>query len=751
MKTNRSNLPTGPTRRSVHGLALSGAVLLALALLPSITSADGLVVVHPTPEFPHPTALAVQYHHVDVRIRDSVARVQIDQIFHNLNDRELEGEYLFPVPDGAAVSDFALYVDGEPVHAEAMDADRARQIYEGLVRQWRDPALLEYVGREVFRARIFPFPAHGDRRVALDYDQVVAREGGLYRFVYPLSTEKFSSRPLESAYVKIVLETDRPISNAYCPTHHVDIERIDRRHLRVTWEENGVTPDRDLVLYYSLAEGPMDMRVVPYRPDDGADGYFMLLAAPGGVDELPTTPKDVVFVVDHSGSMRGTKIEQARDALVYCLQHLSPGDRFEVIAFSTSVDAFAGRLTPASRRQVRSALDFARDLTADGGTNIAEALDTALDLSFSPERAGYVIFLTDGLPTEGETDPSRILAQVARRSEIDRGCVRIFPFGLGYDVNAVFLDQLAAENSGGPTYVRETENLPARVRTFYDQIAEPVLTDVRLRVDGARLHDLQPASIPDVFRGGQLILFGRYRGSGPVEIRLTGRVAGRPRSFQASVDLPARDDESAFVGRLWATRRVGAMLRTIRLHGEEPELVAEIKDLGVRFGLATPYTSFLVDEDAIREQTRPLADADNAPTWGALRALPNGGAHLRGGRGGAKDSGAPPMAPAPMLSASSGRVGFEVSKKVEAMARAESEERASDAVAVRIVNGKTFRREAEVWRQINCPKDVRTTKVKVGSDEYFELLAAHGELGPVLALGERVVFQVGGQWFETVS
>jgi Ca-activated chloride channel family protein len=761
MNTHPSNESASPARKLVHGLIFSGATLLALVLLPSLASADGLVVIHPTPDLPDPTALAVQYHHVDIDIRDQVSHVRIDQVFHNPNGRELEGEYLFPVPDGAAVSDFALYVDGEPVHAEAMDADRALAIYEGLVRQWRDPALLEYAGREVFRARIFPFPAHGDRRVALQYDQLIAREGGLYRFVYPLSTEKFSSRPLESAYVKITLEADRPIASAYCPTHDVDIERIDRRHLRVTWEESGVTPDRDLVLFYGLAEGPMDIRVLPYRPDDGADGYFMLLAAPGGLEEMPVTPKDVVFVIDHSGSMRGTKIEQAREALTYCLKHLNADDRFDIVSFSTEIDAFAGSLVPANGRQVRRAVEFAQNLEADGGTNIAGALDAALDLAFATERAGYVIFLTDGLPTEGERDPERILAQVARRNrgrgvEDDGGGVRIFPFGLGYDVNAVLLDQLAADNSGSPTYVRETEDLQARVRSFYDAVADPVLTDIRLLVDGARLRDLQPSSIPDVFRGGQLVLFGRYRGTGPIDIELTGRVNGHRRQFHASVDLPAWDEGNVFVGRLWATRRVGTLLRTIRLHGEEPELVEEIKGLGVRFGIATPYTSFLVDEDAIREATRPLADAQPAPSWGALRTLADRASNRVGGKGRAHDAGAPsvtaaPPAPAQMMAASSGQMGFEVSKKVEAMAAAESEERSPGAADVRIVNGTTFSKDGEVWKPIDCPKDVRTTKIKIGDDAYFKLLKTHREVGRILALGERVIFQLDGHWYETVS
>ncbi|MBD3236297.1 MAG: hypothetical protein GF330_06325, partial [Candidatus Eisenbacteria bacterium] len=221
---------------------------LCVLLLCGGAAADGFVIVRPTPGLPDPTQLAVRYHHVDIDVRDQVARVHIDQVFRNLNGLEVEGEYLFPIPDGAAVSDFVLYVDGEPIHAEAMDASEALRIYEDLVRESRDPALLEYAGREMFRARIHPFPPHGERRVKLDYDHLIEREGGLYRFVYPLSTEKFSSRPLESAYVRIEIEADHPIRNAYCPSHAVEIEYLDEDRLRVTWEARDTKPDRDLVL-----------------------------------------------------------------------------------------------------------------------------------------------------------------------------------------------------------------------------------------------------------------------------------------------------------------------------------------------------------------------------------------------------------------------------------------------------------------------------------------------------------------------
>jgi Ca-activated chloride channel family protein len=708
---------------------LPALALLTLACAPAL--ADGFVVVRPSPDLPAPVPLAVRYHHVDIEIRDQVGRVQIDQVFRNLNAREVEGEYLFPVPEGAAVSDFTLYVDGRPVHAQAMDAGEALRIYENLIRRNIDPALLEYAGRGLFRARIFPFPSLGDRRVALEYEQLVAREGGLYRFVYPLSTEKFSSEPLESASVEILLEADRPICNAYCPTHRVRIEHLDSRRLRVSWEESGTRPDRDLVLYYSLADEAMDIRLVPYRPDHQEDGYFMLLAAAGLEGDLPVMPKDVVFVIDQSGSMQGAKIDQARRALAYCLRHLNRDDRFNVIAFSTGTHPFAEGLRPAGRGEIDGALDFVRRLDAAGGTNIDEALSLALRSRFDRRRPAFVVFITDGLPTVGERDPRAILGRLPETA------ARIFPFGVGYDVNAVLLDQLAEEHRGAPTYIRPSEDLETLISGFYDQIAQPVLTDLALEVHGARVYDMQPLRIPDLFRGRQLVLFGRYRGSGPVEVSLSGINRDRAASFEYSGRLPREETTNAFVGRLWATRRVGTLLRQIRLHGESAELVAEIRELGLRFGIASPYTSFLVDEDHAFHDPRPVAGA----TWGA------GGAEWNADR--LRPLGSPAARePAARLRSTTGEEAFEVSKQVAEMIAAEAESR-DEAGGVRIAAGRTFHRSGDRWTQHGHTADAPPHRITVGSEAYFALLRTHTWLGAVYALGERVIFEIDGVWYET--
>jgi len=431
--------------------------------------------------------------------------------------------------------------------------------------------------------------------------------------------------------------------------------------------------------------------------------------------------------------MQGVKIEQAREALAHCLRNLNRDDRFNVIAFSTAINPFADRLQPAERRELDGALDFVRRLEAVGGTNIAGALGLALRSRFEKERPAFVVFITDGLPTVGEQDPRRILQGLPA----DRA--RIFPFGVGYDVNAVLLDQLAAENRGTPTYVRPSEDLQTRIAGFYDQIAHPLLTDLDLRVHGVRVYDLQPSAIPDLFRGSQLVLFGRYRGSGTIEISLTGRSQGRRRSFEYGGTLPRDENNNAFVGRLWATRRVGTLLRQIRLYGESRELVDEIRDLGLRFGIASPYTSFLVDENHAFREERWASAGD------AMSGVPR---ELRAADAGRGPLATPSSAPAERLRAKTGQAAFELSKQVAEMISAEAET-SGEGSRVRIVAGRTFHLDGETWTQLGRAAEARPRLIEVAGNEYFELLKAHPRLGAIFALGSRVVFELEGKWYET--
>jgi Ca-activated chloride channel family protein len=694
---------------------LLGILLLLITAVPA--RADGIIIPEPPwppGPAPEPIWLTIRYHRVTVTIENQIATTRVDQVFVNEHNWEAEGTYIFPLPPGATVNQFTMWVDGKPIEAEILPADKARAIYEEIVRSRRDPALLEYVGRDVVQARIFPIPPGGERRIQLEYTQVLPLEGGMVRYVYPLDTERFSARPLEEVSIRVDIKSPVPLKAVYSPTHQ-DQVYIDRDEYRATvsYEETDVLPDRDFQLVYTVGKEEVGLTLLTYRePPD--DGFFLLLVAPPLRAER-VQPKDILLVLDISGSMMGEKIEQAQDALVYVLERLNPEDRFNIIAFSTGVRYWARGLRPAS--EAGEARQWVERLKATGGTDIHSALLEALAQA-DQERPTVLIFLTDGQPTEGVVEIDRILEAVRRAAPRN---VRLFPFGVGDDVNAVLLDTLAQEHRGAPAYVRPGERIDEAISAFYAKVQAPVLTDITLDFGDVLVEDVYPRPLPDLFAGTQLILVGRYRGSGPVRIRLAGEAEGEKREFVYEGTFRATGGDS-FIPRLWAGRKIGYLLTQIRLYGERKEWVDAVIDLSVRYGIITPYTSFLIREDVFTEAGREEA-AEQLKALPAAPAVGGGAVDLAQEQARLRDMGGVGGAPMP-------REAAEV---------------------VRHVGSKTFFLREGVWTDAEFdPERMTPIPVQFGSDAYFDLLKARPEWGPYLALGERVVFLAEGTAYEVV-
>jgi len=728
---------------------IATVVLLLSAARPTL--ADGIIIPEPPP-WPDPPPLeeswlTILYHRVTVIIEDQVAVTRVEQEFLNECDWEVEGTYVFPLPEGAAVSEFVMWVDGVPVEGEILEADKARQIYEDIVRQRRDPALLEYVGRDALQARIFPIPPGESRKVELEYSQVLPVENGLVRYVYPLNTEKFSARPLEEVSVHVEIRSHDTMRAVYSPTHQdrVYVERDGNYRATIGYEETDILPDEDFELVYTVSQEDVGLNLLTYRDPElaegpalsGAEGFFLLLVAPSvEVEKGRVIPRDVILVLDTSGSMEGEKIEQAQEALVYVLEHLNAEDRFNVVAFSTGLRQYARGLRPAS--EAREAAGWVRRLEAVGGTDINRALleamaqaDGSTALITDSERPTVLIFLTDGLPTEGVTEVEQILANVEAAAPQLADGMRLFPFGVGDDVNTMLLDTLAEQHRGATGYVRPHERIDEEVSSFYAKISTPVLTDVELDFGGVLVEDTYPYSLPDLFAGTQLILVGRYRSEEPTRITLTGQVAGQQRefvyegAFAHSPSHPVTQSPS-FIPRLWATRKIGYLLTQIRLHGERREWVDAVVALSVRYGIITPYTSFLIQET--EENILTSEGQDEAaekflamPTQAAVGApaaeMADEQANMRG-----------------VESAGGGMMPEEA------------------AQVVRLVGSKTFVRQDGVWTDTTFdPSRMSTVQVSFGSDGYFDLLAARPEWGAYFALGERVIFVAEGAIYEVVE
>jgi Ca-activated chloride channel homolog len=370
----------------------------------------------------------------------------------------------------------------------------------------------------------------------------------------------------------------------------------------VGWEGRDVWPDTDFTVVFSRTPNPLGIDLVTSR-QPGEDGYFMLLASPGIAPQGAVQPKDVCFVLDTSGSMAGAKLEQAKKALQFCLANLGPDDRFEIVRFSTEAEPLFGNLVAADSGHLAKAGAFVDDLRPIGGTAIEEALSRALALRPSGgardgARPYMVIFLTDGLPTIGETREDPLVDSLRNAGN----STRIFTFGIGTDVNTHLLDRVASSTRAVSQYVLPKEDIEVKVSSFYSKIKDPVLTNVSLAFTNpsVRVTQLLPSTLPDLFNGDMLVVFGRYSGSGAAAAKITGMFNGKQKEFAADVGFPAQATGDSYVPRLWATRRVGWLLDEMRLHGESAELKDEVTRLSRDFGIVTPYTAYLVVEDEAR-------------------------------------------------------------------------------------------------------------------------------------------------------
>ncbi len=715
-------------------------IIMSLFTVRNIAYADGFIIPIPPPDVVRVPPLALKYHRVTVEIENQVARTKIDQVFVNEFHRDLEGTYIFPLPKGANITEFAMYINGERISGELLEREKARRIYQDIVNQMKDPALLEYFDRDMFKIRVYPIPAHGEKRIELEYSEVLKSDTGLIRYHYPLDTERFSSRPLKDVSIYVTVSSQQPMKSIYSPSHEVVVDRKSDHQATVSFEDTQVVPDKDFILYYTVSEKTFGANLLTYKKTR-RDGYFMLMVSPGyEVAEHQVLPKDIVFVLDTSGSMRRDgKLQQAQDALIYGLEGLNPDDRFGVVTFSTTVNVFDDVLHKGTKENIDTAVQFVEDLQARGGTDIYEALKTALELlDEESNRPKILVFLTDGRPTVGLTEYTDILQKVHKQN-VQRN--RIFIFGVGYDVNAHLLDELAEESKAASAYIEPKEDLEVIVSAFFDKIDSPVLSDLELKISGSRVYDLFPKELPDLFRGSQLLLLGRYRNPGEFELVLSGMVNDKENVYKYEVDFPQTELANDFLPRIWASRKIGYLLDQIRLHGEERELKEEVIELAKKFGIVTPYTSYLVTEDeeidVDRRRPRPLfQDLSAAPPGAADRPRSTHGNTAEEMYRAIPEE-APALAPG-FTETKEGEVAVRVSKDVQKL---KQQTVVSDAISreIRYLGTKTFYFINQIWVDSEHVEGQEIVKIVYGSDAYFKLLEAEPEIGKYLSLGDRMI------------
>ena len=748
--------------------------LVAALLLPALAApahAHGLLTAGrvdggtPPPETRGQSALRLSTHRVKATVTGPVAHVAMEQTFLNTTDQQLEGTYLFPLPEGAVVSKFAMTLGGKLIEGEVMDAGQARAVYEQIVRRRRDPGLLEYVGRGLFRASVFPIEPRSKVDIRLAFEQVLPDHNGTLEFRYPLATSRIHGEPVDEVVVTVDVASEVPVRSLYSPSHRVAVAHKDERKAHASYEGSGLDQDRDFLLYIGRSPEEVGFSILGHRAADG-DGTFLAVLAPSVQPSDERLPKDVIFVLDTSGSMGGDdKLGQARRAVQFGLSVLREGDRFGIVTFSSQTRRFSDALiavTPKAQEEARLWLD---GLVAEGGTHLQGGLQDALSL-VQKDRLAIVVLVSDGRPTAGARDANTILAEVGSTNPHQ---ARVFTFGVGFDLDVELLDRIAEATRGARDYVLPREELEIATSRFFRKIVDPILTDLRLDM-GDDVHEVYPHPLPDLFAGGQLVVLGRYAKAGARRIVLRGRRGDQETEFIYEAVLPA-DDGHAFLPRLWAQRKVAYLLDEIRLHGQDEELVESVRTLGLRHGIVTPYTSRLVTDGS---ETPPhLATSANPLLPRTPPAVSRGGSGGGGyyrGPGGAVPPGlrepsdptpppppppsGPPSTPAPITPTTPGGAygpsapGAVATSKSLRRAKERGEE--EEVEGVRRAGGRVFIREDDVWVDTAWPEEAKPTKLVAFSDAWLALTKRHTKLAQILALGDRIRFVWEDQAYEVV-
>ena len=672
---------------------------------------------------------------------------------------------MFPLPYDGAIDRLTLMVDGKEYPAKLLPAKEARRIYESYITRSQDPALLEWMGTGMFQTSVFPLPPGAARKVSLRYNQLLRKDHNLTDFVFPLSTAKYTAAPVEKVDIQVSIQSGIELKSIYSPTHSIEAKRPDAHQAIVSLTRENQVPINDFRLFFDVAKGKVGASLLSYRPNVDADGYFLLLASPRAhlnSDERPA--KNVVCVFDRSGSMDGDKVKQAREALKFVLNHLDERDRFNIIAYDTEVEAFQPELQPYNEQSRKRALGFVQGLYASGGTNIDGALTKVFGMLKDTSRPNYVIFMTDGQPTVGETNESKIVLAAEKQNDV---CARLISFGVGFDVNSRLLDRLSRACFGQSAYVRPNEDIEEHVSRIYNKISNPVMIDVAVNYDfdeldaedGSPVSRIYPKQLTDLFEGEQLVLVGRYKKTGAAKVKITGRIGGTQHAFDFSARMvKTSDDESyGFIAKLWAMRRIGEIIDELDLVGQNQELIKELVSLSTRHGILTPYTSFLADDQG---ELRELADARrgglsslerSAVALDRLKEVDGQAAFVQRDlkrKFQAAENASAAFAPAAGRPAGGGGFGGEVLFDLDN----------DEAVAtknVRQIGNLTFFKRGDKWVSAEVAKQdlaklkENTKTIKRFSKEYFELVKKNSKDANAAlsqqAAGEELYIQVDGK------
>jgi Ca-activated chloride channel homolog len=531
---------------------------------------------------------------VTVEIFDQVATTTLTQVFRNDGSYAVGGTFVLPLSEQASVQEYAFWVGGHRVSSSIQEKAEAKKTVERAAARGENAALLEYKDADSFTAKFTELAAGETRRFEVVYSELLPYEDGLVRYSHPLDYASLGLDAPAEILVQVRIEDSKPITRVVSPTFRDDLELSQRSEFRAdaTLDLRDVAPKTDFELEYRVESEDFGLAFRTFATGED-EGFFVAMIAPkeeASSDDI--VKKDIAFVFDVSGSMSGQKIDQARQALKGCLNLMNPGDGTYIVAFNDTLNPWLNGVRSMDEPGRAAASLFADGLTSGGGTNIRDAVVSALGALEESTRPTAIVFLTDGLgqfPAE-ETLNAIEAANPDRRT-------RVFAFGVGQDVNQAFLERLGRENRGGYTAINGGVAIDEAVAEFYSSISKPVLTELALDFGDVVPNRTYPSILPDVYKGQRLVLSGRYRGNGPSKLTVTGRIGENQRTLELPIVFPKDDTQHQWVARLWAKRRADHLLAQVRMYGETPEARDEVIALSTEYGFATPYTSLVAHAD----------------------------------------------------------------------------------------------------------------------------------------------------------
>lgn len=549
------------------------------------------------------TPLTVGYHKVSVDIRDQIARTVVEQSFVNHTNGRLEGVFHFPLPQDASISGFGMWIGDELVEADVVEKQRAREIYEEILRERRDPGLLEWTGGNIFKARVFPIEAHSEKRIKITYTQVLPLRGTTYRYSYALQSELLRQHPLRELSIDVRLDSVVPLKTVNSPTHPVRLQQT-KHSARAEFTAQQYTPTRDFEVVVE-PDGPQNNLVlIPHRRGD--DGYFMALLTPpalegaGPRELLPEgEPLNLLVVADTSASIdRGGRTAQA-EFIAALLGSLTPRDRFNLAAADVETDWVFDGSQAADEKNVAAARQFLAGRVSLGWTDLDKAFASALSKA---KKATRVVYVGDGIVTTGDADPVAFANRLKRMYAAQDHAATCYAVSVSSSYESGVLGAIASLGGGSMRAISGELSPSSVARELLGEFSRPALRDLAVEFRGLRVARVYPDPLPNVAAGTQQIILGRYlpeSGRQEGEIVVSGTFEGKPLRLASRAVLPAAEEGNSFIPRLWARMHLDFLLQQGTAQAVQDDIIA----LSEEYHIITPYTSLLVlESDADRER-----------------------------------------------------------------------------------------------------------------------------------------------------